>query len=76
MEFVYSDEGQLIWLEGYAKPVRFDDLLERGVIPQELLDKLPVADVQVGFPTLEQLEKGLQFVRDNWATEVGITYSN
>lgn len=76
MEFVYSDEGQLIWLEGYAKPVRFDDMMERGVVPDELLERLPIADVEVGFPTLEQLETGLQYVRDNWATEVGITYSS
>lgn len=76
MEFVYSDEGQLIWLEGYAKPVRYDDMLARGVIPEELLARLPVADVAVAFPTLPQLQSGLQYVRDNWATEVGITYSS
>lgn len=76
MEFVYSDEGQLLWLEGYAKPVRFDDMLAREVIPQELLDKIPVVDAPIAFPTLEQLEAGLQYVRDNWATEVGITYTS
>ncbi|MDX2161032.1 MAG: extracellular solute-binding protein [bacterium] len=76
MEFVYSDEGQLLWLEGYAKPVRYDDMLERGVIPEELLARLPVANVPVAFPTLEQLQTGLQYVRDNWATAVGITYSS
>lgn len=75
MEFVYSDAGQLLWLEGYAKPVRYDDMIERGVIPDELLERLPVANVPVAFPSLEQLQKGLQHVRDNWATEVGITYS-
>jgi len=75
MEYLYSDEGQLIWLEGYAKPVRYNDLLERNVIPQELLDKLPVADVSIAFPTLEQLQTGLQFIRDNWASVVGITYA-
>lgn len=76
MEFVYSDEGQLIWLSGYAKPVRYDDLVARDVIPQELVEKLPVADVEVAFPTLEQLQTGLQYIRDNWASEVGITYSS
>ncbi len=76
MEHAYSDEGQLIWLKGYAKPVRFDDLMARGVIPEELLEKLPVADVPVAFPNLDQLKTGLQFVRDNWASEVGITYSS
>ncbi len=75
MEYAYSDVGQLHWLSGYAKPVRFDSMLADGLIPQELLEKLPAADVPVIFPTLEQLSVGLQYVRDNWATEVGITYS-
>jgi len=75
MEYVYSDEGGLEWLKGYAKPVRFDDMLARGVIPEEILAKLPVANVPVAFPTLAQLQVGLQYVRDNWATEVGITYT-
>ncbi len=74
MEFVYSDEGQLLFLEGYAKPARFDDMMERGVIPDELLEKLPVSSAPVAFPSLEQLAAGLTYVRENWATEVGITY--
>lgn len=74
MEFVYSDEGQSIFLGGYAKPVRFDAMLEAGVIAEELLAKLPQSSAPVAFPTLDQLQAGLQYVRDNWATEVGITY--
>jgi putative spermidine/putrescine transport system substrate-binding protein len=74
MEFVYSDEGQLLFLEGYAKPVRYDDMLERGVIPEDLLAKLPASTAPVNFPSLEQLAAGLQHVRDNWATEVGVVY--
>lgn len=74
MEFVYSDAGSLIWLEGYARPVRFDDMMARGVIPEELLERLPEVTAPVVFPTLPQLETGLQYIRDNWATEVGITY--
>ncbi len=26
MEFLYSDEGQIIWMKGYCHPIRFDDL--------------------------------------------------
>ena len=36
-EYLYSDEGQLLWLKGYATPARFDDLKARGVIPEDLL---------------------------------------
>jgi len=76
VEFLYSDAGQLLWLEGYSTPVRYQDMLKRGVIPQALLDRMPEADVKVEFPTLEQVETGLQFVRDNWVKEVGITYQS
>ena len=56
MEYLYSDEGQLGWLEGYCHPIRFNDLAARGVIPQELLDKLPpaAAYAKAGFPTLDE----------------------
>ena len=27
MEYLYSDEGQLIWLKGYCNPIRYDDMV-------------------------------------------------
>ena len=52
-EFLYSDEGQLLWLKGYSHPVRFQDMSDRGVVPQDLLDALPSADLyaNIEFPT-------------------------
>ena len=29
MEYLYSDEGQLKWLEGYCHPIRFNDLVAK-----------------------------------------------
>ena len=56
MEYLYSDEGQLGWLKGYCHPIRFADLAKRGVIPQDLLDKLPPAAAYEAavFPTLDE----------------------
>jgi putative spermidine/putrescine transport system substrate-binding protein len=56
MEYLYSDEGQLGWLAGYCHPIRFNDMAARGVIPQDLLDKLPPADAyaKAVFPTLDE----------------------
>ena len=56
MEYLYSDEGQLGWLKGYCHPIRFNDLAASGMIPQELLDKLPPAAAYEAavFPTLEE----------------------
>lgn len=73
MEYLYSDAGQLTWLSGYAKPVRFDDLQKRKVIPQDLLDKLPKADVPVAFPTIDQINKALDAIKTGWPETVGVT---
>ena len=54
MEHLYSDEGQLMWLKGYCNPIRYDDLVERGVVPADLAAKLPDSTGAV-FPTPDQL---------------------
>jgi putative spermidine/putrescine transport system substrate-binding protein len=41
MEFLYSDQGQLIWLKGYSHPARFQDLAKRKKIPAALIKALP-----------------------------------
>ncbi len=40
-EYLYSDEGQLLYLKGYCNPIRYDDLSKRGVVPADLAAKLP-----------------------------------
>ncbi|HLY25074.1 MAG TPA: ABC transporter substrate-binding protein [Aggregatilineales bacterium] len=70
MEYVYSDAGQLMFLKGYAKPVRFDDLSKRKLIPDDLLAKLPKADVPVAVPTLDQINAALIAIADGWKATV------
>jgi len=41
MEFLYSDQGQLIWLKGYSHPARFQDLAKHKKIPKALIRALP-----------------------------------
>jgi putative spermidine/putrescine transport system substrate-binding protein len=74
MEHLYSDEGQLIWLKGYCHPIRYDDMVARGVIPQELADKLPPADLyaQAVFPTIEQLEAAKTIITEQWDSVVNV----
>jgi putative spermidine/putrescine transport system substrate-binding protein len=69
-EFLYSDEGQLLWMKGYCHPIREADLRARGVIPQELLDKLPDVSGAV-FPTLAQLQAASELITKNWDSAVG-----
>src|SRR5262249_51156631 len=40
-EFLYSDQGQLLWLKGYSHPALFADMSKRKVIPPALLKALP-----------------------------------
>ncbi len=72
-EFLYSDEGQLLWLEGYSHPARFQDMAERGVIPQNLLDKLPPPDAykNIEFPTQKQTDAATAQISEEWGPKVG-----
>ena len=73
MEFLYSDEGQLIWLKGYGHPVRYADLAKRGVIPAALAAKLPPAAsyAKVLFPSLEQQTVEGKAIAEGWDRTVG-----
>jgi putative spermidine/putrescine transport system substrate-binding protein len=71
MEHLYSDEGQLMWLEGYCNPIRYDDMVARGVVPADLAAKLPDSTGAV-FPTPEQLKAATDLITKGWDTTVGV----
>ncbi|WP_028001007.1 ABC transporter substrate-binding protein [Sinorhizobium arboris] len=73
MEYLYSDEGQLGWLKGYCHPIRFNDLVKNGKVPQEMLDKLPPAESyeKAVFPTLDEQAKGKEAITTKWDSVVG-----
>jgi putative spermidine/putrescine transport system substrate-binding protein len=72
MEYLYSDEGQILWLKGFSHPARFADLVKRNVIPGDLMAKLPPAAsyTNVQFPNQDQLKKAQQTVSDQWGPKV------
>lgn len=70
MEYLYSDEGQLLWMKGYCHPIREADMRSRGVIPADLASKLPDVSGAV-FPTLDQLNKAKDVITKNWDSAVG-----
>lgn len=74
MEFLYSDEGQLIWLKGYGHPIRYNDLVKRNIIPADLAKKLPPAELyaKAVFPTGAQVSAARKFVGDNWEKVFGV----
>jgi putative spermidine/putrescine transport system substrate-binding protein len=73
MEYLYSDEGQLGWLAGYCHPIRFNDLVANGKVPQEMLDKLPPADAyeRAVFPTIDAVNANKTAVTGGWDATVG-----
>jgi putative spermidine/putrescine transport system substrate-binding protein len=73
-EFLYSDEGQNIWLKGYCHPIRYEDLTANGKVPQEQLDKLPDVEGAV-FPTLDQLNAASALITTEWDAVVGVDVS-
>jgi putative spermidine/putrescine transport system substrate-binding protein len=70
VEFLYSDEGQMIWMKGYCHPIREADMRQRGVIPASLASKLPDVSGAV-FPTPGQLNAATELIAKNWDTVVG-----
>ncbi len=72
-EFLYSDQGQILWLKGYAHPARFTDLAGRKVIPKALLSALPSAAIynKVKFASLGQISKAAAQIKAEWSSKVG-----
>jgi putative spermidine/putrescine transport system substrate-binding protein len=73
MEYLYSDEGQLGWLKGYCHPIRFNDLVAKGKVPQDMLDKLPPADAykKAVFPSLDDQAASKEAITKQWDSVVG-----
>jgi putative spermidine/putrescine transport system substrate-binding protein len=69
-EFLYSDEGQNIWLQGFARPVRLDAMVKAGTVDQEAVANLPEAKGTPVFLTQEQLAKQQQYLLENWEKAV------
>ena len=70
-EFLYSDEGQNLWLGGGARPVRADAMAEAGTIDKAAYDALPPVNGDSVTPTVPQTEKAAAYLSENWAKAVG-----
>jgi putative spermidine/putrescine transport system substrate-binding protein len=72
MEYLYSDEGQLIWLKGYCNPIRYDVMNAAGKVPADLAAKLPDTKGAL-LPTLDQITAATTAITKGWPTTVGAT---
>jgi ABC-type Fe3+ transport system substrate-binding protein len=69
-EFLYSDEGQNIWLKGLSRPVRLEAMQSAGTADAEALKALPEVDASVDFPSDEQQTAAQKVVADRWNAEM------
>jgi len=72
-EFLYSDQGQIIWLKGYSHPARFQDLSARKVIPHALLAALPPASLyaKIKFASNGQQTAAKAKIATDWPAKMG-----
>jgi putative spermidine/putrescine transport system substrate-binding protein len=73
MEYLYSDEGQLGWLNGYCHPIRYNDLAKNNKVPAAAAAKLPSADLyaKAVFPSLAQQSASSAIITGQWDKVVG-----
>jgi ABC-type Fe3+ transport system substrate-binding protein len=69
-EFLYSDQGQNIWLKGLSRPVRLDAMKKAGTADDAALKALPQVDASVEFPDDEQQTAAKKVVQDRWNAEI------
>ena len=70
-EFLYSDEGQNLWLKGGARPVRADAMKAAGTLDSTAFAALPAADGTPVFMTEAQTKAANDYLAANWAKAIG-----
>lgn len=70
-EFLYSDDGQNLWLKGGARPVRADAMDKAGTIDKTAYGALPKVTGTPVFLNDEQTKKAKDYLTANWAKAVG-----
>ncbi|HJP73847.1 MAG TPA: ABC transporter substrate-binding protein [Pseudonocardiaceae bacterium] len=70
-EFLYSAEGQNLFLQGAARPVELAAMQSAGTVDQKALSALPQVNGTAKFPTQQQLDTATKTIAGNWASSVG-----
>lgn len=73
IEYIFSDEGQLFYLTGYAHPARYQKLVAAGKVPADLAAKLPPADQYANVKFVSDQDKltaATNLVNQNWQSQV------
>ncbi|EGX61284.1 substrate-binding transporter [Streptomyces zinciresistens K42] len=69
-EYLYSAEGQNLWLKGYARPALMPAMEKAGTLDATAAAKLPKVSGTPTFPTEEQQNKAKTVLGQGWAKAV------
>ncbi|MEV8036971.1 extracellular solute-binding protein [Streptomyces sp. NPDC086182] len=69
-EYLYSAEGQNLWLKGYARPVLMTALEKAGTLDKTAAAKLPAVSGTPSFPTEAQQSKAKTVLAQGWGKAV------
>jgi putative spermidine/putrescine transport system substrate-binding protein len=69
-EYLYSTEGQNLWLKGYARPALMTAMEKAGTLDKTAAAKLPKVSGTPSFPTETQQSKAKTVIAQGWAKAV------
>ncbi|MFJ1810324.1 MULTISPECIES: ABC transporter substrate-binding protein [unclassified Streptomyces] len=69
-EYLYSTEGQNLWLKGYARPALMTAMEKAGTLDTTAAAKLPEVSGTPAFPTEDQQSKAKTVLGQGWAKAV------
>ncbi|MEU6183738.1 ABC transporter substrate-binding protein [Streptomyces coeruleorubidus] len=69
-EYLYSAEGQNLWLKGYARPALMAAMEKAGTLDKAAAAKLPKVSGTPTFPTEAQQDKAKTVLAEDWGKAV------
>ncbi|NEC87134.1 extracellular solute-binding protein [Streptomyces sp. SID12501] len=69
-EYLYSAEGQNLWLKGYARPALMTAMEKAGTLDKTAAAKLPEVSGTPSFPTEAQQDKAKTVLGQGWAKAI------
>jgi putative spermidine/putrescine transport system substrate-binding protein len=67
-EFLYSTQGQNLWLKGLSRPVELPAMEKAGTADKTYVSQLPKANPNVKYPTNAQMSAAEKIVDEQWSS--------
>jgi putative spermidine/putrescine transport system substrate-binding protein len=67
-EFLYSTQGQNLWLKGLSRPIELPAMEKAGTADKTYVSQLPKANSNVKYPTNAQMSAAEKIVDEQWSS--------